>query len=168
MLKRYLIFIIIITFIVWVQTAEATISSCTATVSPTSITTNSTNTFQFSIQNTDSVSYTWIKITRPSSDFTFTGGGVGGGWSMSSGESEVTLTNGTLSSGSTLNVNISAEVRNIAQGNYTWTVQASDDSGGTSPFSCTGTLTVTVSGTGTDTFAPEISSLAVSDVSQTS
>src|SRR3989344_1214063 len=119
---------------------SAAVSACTATVSPIGITTNSTNTFQFSIQNTDSVNYTWIKITRPSNGFTITGYGLSGSFSASSDDSSVTLINGSLSPGSTQDVNITAEVRNIALGNYTWTVQTSDDMGGASPFNCTGTL----------------------------
>jgi len=151
------------------NSAKATVAACTTTVSPTSVTTYSSNSFTISVQNTDSVSYSWIKITVPSSRFTITGGSIPGAWNWSSGETEVTMINSTLSAGSTQSVNLTVEVRGgDAAASANWTIQVSDDSGGASPFTCTGILGTAITSGGTDTYAPVISSLTVSEVAQTS
>ncbi|KKQ37576.1 MAG: Fibronectin type III domain protein [Candidatus Woesebacteria bacterium GW2011_GWA1_37_7] len=160
---------LVLIFSGFVKNVGATVSACTATVSPTSVTTYSSNSFTISVQNTDSVSYSWIKITVPSSRFTITGGSIPGAWNWSSGETEVTMINSTLSAGSTQSVNLTVEVRGgDAAASANWTIQVSDDSGGASPFTCTGTLGTEITSGGTDTYAPVISSLTVSEVAQTS
>lgn len=152
----------------FVSTTHATVAACSANVSPTSMANNSSPTFSFSIQNTDSTDYVWIKITRPSADFGLTGNAVGGAWSASLGEESLTLENGTLAPDNTLNVNIGATVTNAAEATHNWTVQVSDDGGGAGAFGCTGTLTAEISGSGDDTFAPAISNITVVDITSSS
>ena len=147
---------------------RAAVSSCTATVSPNTVTTNVDTYFTFTIENTDSVDVKWIKITRPSDKFFVNGGGVSG-WNLALNDpTDITLTSGTLTSGNTQVVSgiIGTRVGEAASAN--WTVEVSDDSGGASAFSCTGTLGTAISGSGTDTFEPTISDIAVTDVSDTS
>ncbi len=148
----------------YVSDVDAAAAACSVTVSPTSVTTYSSTSFTITIENTDSASYSWMEITRPSSDFTITGGGVGG-WSFGASESTITLTGGTLSASSSKSVTVNAQVPGGTEGSHNWTVKVSDDSGGASPYTCTGTLTAQISGSGTDTYVPQISSIAVGDVS---
>lgn len=149
--------------------ANATVSTCTATVSPTSVTTYSSNSFTITIQNTDSVNYSWMKVSRPSDKYVITGAGASGSWNLSSSESDVTVTGSTLGPTATHTFNLTVEVRGgTTSSSENWTVQASDVSSGASPFSCTGTLGTAITSGGSDTYAPVISSLAVSEVAQTS
>src|SRR3989304_8843683 len=160
---------LVLIFSGFVKNVGATVSACTATVSPTSVTTYSSNSFTISVQNTDSVAYSWIRLTIPSSNFTIVGASVPGAWSWSSSESEIVMQNSTLSQGSTQNVNLTVEVRGgTAAASANWTIQVSDDVDGASPFNCSGTLGTEITSGGTDSYAPVISSVAVSDVSQTS
>lgn len=148
----------------FVPVVEAAVAACNVTVSPTSVTTNSSTSFTITIENTDSSAYAWMQITRPSSDFTITGGGASG-WSFAASESTVTLTGGTLSNGSSTNITVSAQVKSASEGSHTWSVQVSDSSDGSSPFTCTGTLTANISGSGTDTYEPAISGITLSGIS---
>lgn len=145
---------------------DAAVSSCTATVSPNSVTNNSSGGFTFSVENTDSVNFKWIKITRPSSNFTIVGGGVGG-WSMATESDAITLTGGTLTPPGTQSVSATVEARGGETASADWSIQASDDTGGASPFSCTGTLGTAIEGAGADTFAPVISGITIHEIGDT-
>src|SRR3989344_1783769 len=167
--SSWLLVILFSLFLIPTKQVGATVSACTATVSPSSVTTYSSNSFTISVENTDSVAYSWIRLTIPSSNFTIVGASVPGAWSWSSSESEIVMQNSTLSQGSTQNVNLTVEVRGgTAAASANWTIQVSDDVDGASPFNCSGTLGTEITSGGTDSYAPVISSVAVSDVSQTS
>src|SRR3990170_2660903 len=167
--SSWLLVILFSLFLIPTKQVGATVSACTATVSPSSVTTYSSNSFTISVENTDSVAYSWIRLTIPSSNFTIVGASVPGAWSWSSSESEIVMQNSTLSQGSTQNVNLTVEVRGgTAAASANWTIQVSDDVDGASPFNCSGTLGTQITSGGTDSYAPVISSVAVSDVSQTS
>lgn len=148
--------------VVFPRPALAVISSCTATVSPTSAVGNAGASFSFSISASGTV---WIKVTRPSSNFTIQGSTLGG-WTATVTESDVTYTGG---SGSSIGPSLSAAVANTTASSANWTVQVSDDSGGASPTTCTGTLgTEITTPAPTPVSAPSISNIVVSDVADTS
>lgn len=145
----------------------AAVSSCTASVSPSSVHTSTSTSFDFTLNNTSSSTIVWIKITRPSSDFTITDQGVGG-WSGGHSSSDVTFGGGSLAASDSLSFNVNATSGSSEGSSEDWTVQVSDDAGGTSPTTCTGSLGTTISGAPADTTPPSISDLVVSDVTDSS
>jgi len=145
---------------------RAAVSSCTATVTPSSVNTNSSTSFSIKIENTSSQTIVWMKITRPSANFTITGFAIGG-WNTARTDSDLTITSGSLSTSSNLIVSVTASTGSSEASSADWSVQVSDDSGGASPTSCTGSLGTAISGVGADTTAPTISDIVVSDVTDT-
>ncbi|MBI2020484.1 carboxypeptidase regulatory-like domain-containing protein [Candidatus Daviesbacteria bacterium] len=146
--------------------AVGAVSSCTASVTPTSVNTNTDSSFTFTLNNTSSQTIVWMKVTRPSSNFTLGGFSIGG-WNVSSSDEARTFTGGSLSNGGNIVFTISATSGSSEASSANWTVQASDDSGGASPTTCTGTLGTAISGAGADTTAPTISNIVISEVSDT-
>lgn len=149
----------------------ASIDSCTALVNPNSMTVSSTSLLYFSVTNNSSTNNVlWVKITKPSADFTVNGGSAGG-WNSTSNDESVTFAGGSsivaLSSG-TFPVNVTAGGGVITSSN--WTVQVSDSVDGASPTTCTGNtgVAITEAPAAGDTTPPTITNLTISDVSQTS
>ncbi len=140
-----------------VEIVTAAVSSCTSSVAPTSIDANTSGDFSLSTTNGDeSNSVVWIKITRPSSNFTIDSGGVSDSYtdtSTSIGPGGFTTTTFSATSGSA----------NASSAN--WTVQVSDEAEGADPTTCTGDLGTSIVN-GTD--AISISSLTLSEVTTTS
>lgn len=159
--------ITLLIFAVVIPQTRAAVSSCSASVSPTTVTTDSSNEFVFTINNTDSVAIVWIDVRRPSGNFTITSISVSG-WGESTDSTGTTLQFGTLSPGGTLNFSLFADTGGSEASSADWSVQVSDDSGGASPFSCSGTLGTAIEGGAPDTTAPTISDLTISEVSDTS
>lgn len=151
------------------KNASAAVSSCTASVSPTNITVSTSNEFTFTLNNTSSETIVWVKITRPSSNFTLGGVVSNGGFNSTASDSESkTFSNGTLSAGNSTSVRFDVTSGSSEASSADWTVQVSDDSGGASPTSCTGTLGTAISGDAPDTSDPEISDLTLSDITSSS
>lgn len=136
----------------------AVLSSCTATVSPNSVNTNTSQRFTFTMGSVASVQ--WIKITRPSSNFSITGGATSG-WNLSDSSTNATF---TLAGNGSTTLYIDATSGSSEAASANWTVQASDDPDGASPTTCTGTLATAISGIGADTTSPTFSDLAVSEI----
>lgn len=161
------LFVCLLLFASFPNETYAVVSSCTASVDTSSVNTNTNANFGFTINNTSSQTIAWIKISRPSSNFTL-GGYAVGGWSISMSESDATLTGGSLAASANQAVSIGATSGSTEASSANWTVQVSDDSGGASPTSCTGTLGTAISGAGADTTLPTISNIVLSDLSDTS
>lgn len=138
-------------------------TACTASVSPNSISSGATADIVFTINNTDGVDFNWIKITRPSQNFTINSGNASGasGWGSSVTSDSVTFSGGSLGAQNTgsATINVTAGTGVSSQN---WTVQVSDDSGGTS-FTCSGSLGVAITGAA-DTTAPSISDVTISNI----
>lgn len=155
------LFLLLFIFLQFMVTPiKAVLSSCSATVSPTSVNTSTSQSYTFTMGSVSGV--LWIKITRPSTNFTITAAS-GSGWNTQVTSSTATFTPIGQSAGSgTLSVTATSGSSEASSAD--WTVQASDDSGGASPTTCTGTLGTAISGAGADTTAPTISDIVVSDV----
>lgn len=155
---------LIIAFKILTIQVEAAVSSCSASVSPTSVTISTSPNLTFTVNNTSSQTIVWAKFTSPSSNFTVTSASASG-WSVATTSSTATFTSGSISAGSGGNFTVATTVGTTI-GNESWTVQVSDSSNGTSPTTCSGSTSITVSSS--DTTAPTLSNLTVSDISDTS
>ncbi len=138
-------------------TVIATASSCSANVDPHSVAPTTTNNFNFEVINTDSVTYRYIRVTRPSANFTLNGG---------NGVSAVF--NYTVNHGSSISFFVNATAENVQAPSENWIVEVSDSSSGTSPVTCSGNLGTEISGQPPDTTPPVISNINVSDLTPTS
>ena len=165
-MKKLILGGILIVFLLFLLSSKsyASLSSCSATVSPTTVNTVTSQSYTFTMGSVSGV--LWIKITRPSSNFTITGAS-GSGWNASTSDSTATFTPVGQSAGSGT-ITLTATSGSSEASSANWTVQASDDSSGASPTTCSGSLGTAISGTGSDTSAPEISSITVSEVSTSS
>lgn len=110
-----------------------------------------------------------MRVTRPSDNFTLDGYS-GPGWDSTSGITPGALTfsgGETINPSDTIAFSITADTGPSSAPSANWTVEVSDDPGGASPTSCTGTLGTEISGI-PDTIPPVISDITVSDVTDTS
>ncbi len=133
------------------------------------MTQSSTGILAFRVENTSSETILWVKVSRPDDSFTVNGASAGG-WNASNTEEAGTFSGGSsiAPSGSayfSLNVTAGGSVGDPGS----WTVEVSDDSGGSSPTTCTGdtSVSITEGSGGGDTTAPTISDIVVSDISDT-
>jgi hypothetical protein len=129
-------------------------AACTADVDHHSVTTYSQTSFTFSVTNTGSDPIVWLKLTRPSSNFT-------SDIEFESSQVEIALGETYTFSGDAITSGSEAASAN-------WTIMTSSDPGGAGAVSCGGNLGTEISGIGTDTFAPRLSTITISDVSDTS
>lgn len=155
-----LIFLVLATFY---PKSVFAIGSCTATVTPSSVMTSTDTNFAFSIGNTGSQSITYVKITRPSDNFTLENYGVSG-WNVNANNTFAELTGGTVSAGSTLNFNYHGTSGLLEAASADWTVQTND---GTGVVNCTGSLGTAISGVA-DVTPPVLSEVTVSSITSTS
>jgi hypothetical protein len=141
--------------------------SCTASVNEHSVSPNSLTSMTFSITNSGPDSVNWIKVARPSSNFsltsTFT---VEGGWSPAQSESDMTLTGTSLGSGSDYSFSIQVSAGNTTADSANWTIQLSGDGGGTT-VDCGGDSRGTAIEGTVSIPDPVISDIVVSDISDT-
>lgn len=123
-------------------------SSCSTSVSPTSLTSNSSGSLSFSINNTSPTNIDWVKITSPSSNFTISSG-ESGGWSAEVSGSAVIFTLGSQDPGTTATytVNVTTGAETAAA---SWSVVVSDSGDGSAPTTCSGDTGVAIS-SGTST-----------------
>ncbi len=159
------VFLIISLLLSQTSIVNAVISSCSASVSPTSVNTSIETRLTFTVENTSSQSIVWVKISRPSTNFTITS--WASTWSGSFTASEITFTGGSISASSSTSFNVDATSGSTDTASENWTVQVSDD-GGASSTTCSGSLGTAISGAGADTTAPTISDIVVSDVTDSS
>ena len=140
------------------NSAYSSVSSCTATLSSSSsVDANSTSDYSFNITNGDEAnSLVWIKITRPSSNFTIETGGV---------SESYTDTSTSIGPGGFTTTTFSATTGSINASSANWTVMVSDDPEGLDPTQCSGELGSTIVN-GTD--AITISDVTLLEVTTTS
>lgn len=91
--------------------------------------------FIFTVSNssTSTAAIQWVKMTRPSANYTLTAGSATG-WSASvSGGSTATFTGGSIAAGSSANFTVTADIASVDESQTAWTVNVDDNSGGSSP-----------------------------------
>jgi peroxiredoxin len=145
--------------------AYAAITACSVNMTPHQADAGSTMTFQYTLMNNDPDTIQWVRIARPSSAFTLTSAQASG-WSTSLSSTGATFTGGGLDQGDSLTLRVTAVISSSASGTYSWTLNVTDDPGGTGQFACTGDLSVTI-GTPGGT-PPVISNVAATNLTSTS
>lgn len=142
---------------------KADVTSCSASVDPHAVNPSGTVDFSFQIDNTDTVPITWVRITKPSSNFTIIANSSSG-WQSTTSSNYAFQTNGTLNPGETMFVLVTAQIGPNEAPSANWTVQTSEQPG-VNVFSCDGDLGTSISGSVLDTTPPAISNISVSGVS---
>ncbi|MDP3965753.1 MAG: fibronectin type III domain-containing protein [bacterium] len=106
----------------------------------------------------------WIKITRPSSNYTLTAG-VASGWSAAVTAEAITFTGGSISAGGSAAFTVTADTAAVDEAQTAWSVSADNDSGGASPTNATASASGALN-TGIDSTAP--TSVSISSVNANS
>ncbi|MEK7595070.1 MAG: redoxin family protein [Patescibacteria group bacterium] len=141
--------------------------SCTAGVSINSLSPGASETLRFDINNEDtSDNILWIKIDKPSSKYTITGASAPEG-AVSYDSDSVTLTGIEIYGPSGTYIEVSVTTSSSEESAKSWEVNVADNTDGTSPTSCSGSLSTSIS-EGDNPEAPLISSLSVSDITNSS
>lgn len=146
--------------------AKADVTSCSASVDPHAVNPSATVDLSFQIDNTDTVPITWVRITRPSTNFTIIANSSSG-WQSTTSSSYAFQTNGVLNPGETMFVSVTAQIGPTEASSANWTVQTSEQPG-VNIFACSGDLGTSIEGTILDTTPPDINNVSVSDVTSSS
>lgn len=146
-------------------TAKAAVTSCNAYVDHDSVKPSST--YEFRINVVDSTvpdTIQWVKITRPSANFTINGTSSDS-WTNSVSASDITFTGNTIDSTYAFTFVISVTTGSSEAASAGWTVQASNTDG-SAAITCGGSPSTSISASAPnpDTTAPVISDITVSDV----
>lgn len=168
--KKSLLCLLVLTSLLihtsYIKLVKAVSGSCSASITPTSVTSYSENTFVVTVQNTGSTTYNYVKVT-PTSRFSTIWANVTD-WSEEVSGNSVILTGATLTASSSVEVNMNSRaLGGSASSAESWTVVVSDDAG-SNTLTCTGTINVAITSGGTDAFGPIISNISVSDVTDSS
>ncbi len=147
-----------------IQRAEADVSGCTASVSPTSMNANLTGTLAFAVSNEGESDAIWVKITAPSDNFQVLGGNSSG-WSVESTSQTAEFTGGVLAGRESKTFNVSVQTGVTPQEAASWEVLVADTGDGSGATSCSGDTAVSIGG---DTTPPAISAVTATNVTQTS
>lgn len=148
--------------------ARAALSACSASVSPNSVEPGASQDFSFNVTNDDDADgrMRWIKISRPSGSYTITGYSSNG-LSVSQSDSDFSTWGFDAGSGGSFGQGLSVQAGSNAEGAASWSVQASDDTGGGGAVSCGGDTSTSISssgggGGGGGGSSPSISNVVVS------
>jgi len=143
------------------------VSSCSAGISTNSITPNTTTTVTITVTNTSSSPINWIRITRPSQDFTLNGASADY-WSTSgSNQDSSILTSSTpLNPSGSLSISVGIITANVQAPATDWSVDVSDNGGSTNT-SCSGSLGMAIEGQAPDSSPPNISNISVTNLATT-
>jgi peroxiredoxin len=142
--------------------ASADITACDASMRAHAVSPNSENSFAITVSDTDANTINWVRITRPSADFTIVSNNASG-WSDSTTDSVATETGGALSSGSNMDINLDIKTANKQASPANWTVEVSDNDG-QNPFMCSGSLDMAITGDTSDVTPPIISDIVVDNI----
>lgn len=168
--KRYLIITICLCFVSFSslvpREANASINSCSVSMSPHSVDQSTVTDFQFQITNTDSSSINWVRITRPSSSYTILSN-ESPGWSASTSEEFAYQSDGSLDPGQTMNITVTAQAGVLQTSPESWIVEVTD-SPGINLFQCSGDTTTSTSGQTGDLTPPNIYNISVSNIKRNS
>lgn len=161
----FLLFTILLSLI-FAPSVKGALSSCSATITPGTIVTNSSSDLSFGVENSNSTNIVWVKIIPPSSAYTIISGST---WSSTISGNAITFTGGSIGAGGggqTFELTVSAGSSDSSS--ESWTVQISDDSGGANAITCFGIITTRISASNSDQTPPAASNLTVSEISSTS
>lgn len=147
------------------QPVHAAISSCGATLSPHQVQPGSSTTYQFQLTNTAAETIQWVRISRPSAEFSLTSASATG-WSAGLSADNAIFSGGGLDPGDSLTLRVNAQAGNSTNGTFSWLLFTSDDPGGSGQFACDGDLSVTVSTPGGT--APTISNISATNLATNS
>lgn len=142
--------------------------TCTSDSTPTTVPSSTQRDFDNYARNdeTSDTNIRWVRVTRPSANFTINSAFVGSPWTATVTSSTVTFTGGTITPGGILNFTVTATTGANNAPAASWTTQVADNVNGNNPVTCRaadgGSLSVTISGN--DTTAPTISSIATSGI----
>lgn len=143
--------------------AFATISSCTATVSPHIIPLSTSSNLTFTITNNDSSnSIKWARVIRPTGDYTILG--ASSSWGTNVDPNTVTLSGGNLAPGASMQVNINIDTAGATIGRSTWYVVVADDVDANNQTDCAGNTGTRI----TSSNGPVISDILVSKITSSS
>jgi hypothetical protein len=164
---RFLVFLLVIgSFLISLampEVASAALESCTASISPSTITPSTTSGFTLTINNTGSANIVFIKVTSPSGNFSITSYSAAS-WSGSVSPSEATFTGGSITPGTSSQIILSVRSGSSLASSANWSIEASDAGDGSGRIGCTGSLGTAIEGSPPDTTAPVMSGITVSDI----
>lgn len=170
-MKKISYFLLVVVFIfIFTKLGRATVSSCSGESQIHQVRTNASTSVGFSISNTSSSVINWVKITRPSTNFTVTGGSSSGGWTINSDSSSVTYTGKTLGVGGAQYFEVSMTTGSSEAEALSWIVQTADDGSGGSSATCTGNTLVSITSGTPDNNPPIVVSdpdFTVTDITAT-
>ncbi|OGG01770.1 hypothetical protein A2Z33_00320 [Candidatus Gottesmanbacteria bacterium RBG_16_52_11] len=140
--------LIIFTLAIFVpRPVQATISACTAGVSPSEITRGTSDTFTISVTNNDPEwEIVWVKVTRPSENFTLSGYTSIPGWDVNFSAPQIILSGSTVQpGGEVFDFSFDVTVANVSADAASWAVSVSDtDESGA--VTCSGSLSTAITG----------------------
>lgn len=144
--------------------AESRNLTATASVDTSWVKGGSTGTtFTFTVNNpsTSDVSISYVKIARPSSNYTITAGSATG-WSATSAADNVVFTGGSIAANASATFTVTANTASVDEAQTAWTVTADNNSDASVPVTATASSSGALN-TGIDTTAP--TSVSISSVS---
>jgi hypothetical protein len=173
MLKKLLIICVLVfsLLILWLPKngVKADIGSCSGvSVNPAQMNPNSNTALHFVINNNNINDIVWVKISRPSSNYTIAGAGTLGWNQVANSDSFALFQQGAISTGYSGDLRVNIVAANAQAPPESWTVQVSDDAEGANPFTCSGNLSTSISGQIADLTPPNIFNISLTHISQTS
>jgi hypothetical protein len=111
---------------------------CVFGSTPHQVYVNSQTDYQFTLQNTDSTDFAWLRVTVPSLSYHLVSASAPG-WTAAVGSETVTFTGGTLAAGDTLQFTIRVQAGTDPEGQNNWYAQESGDPGGATTTYCENT-----------------------------
>ncbi len=150
-----------------IPTVSSADSPCVATISPNSFNLASQVNLDISIANHTPDTMLWVRVMRPSTNYTVNGISVGG-WSDTTTDSGATLTGGSISGSSNLDFQLAVATELSNSPSEAWDVQVSTDANGTGAIACTGNRSTSVQGSLQDSGNIVISNIQVSQISTSS
>ncbi len=145
----FLLLLLLLLFVpvvsIYVDHVDASLTSCGATVSNSTVTAGSSSELIFSISNTGGADMLWIKITSPSSNFTLTsidGPSNIGETSISDDGMSVTMILSGISDRETADYTVGIDIGSEAVSSASFVVETSDSTNGDNSITCNGSLAV--------------------------
>ena len=158
-IKLFLVLVVLLACLFIKSEFVLAAESCTVSVSPSSVMTESNTSFSFSLNNTGENTVTTIKIFAPSANFSLLNSPVAG-WRVFGNPSSATLIGGSLLAGATLNFSYSAISGSVEAPPADWQVITDTGSG---EVTCSGNRSTEIAGVA-DRTPPIIESITVGDI----
>ena len=130
------------------KTVMGQTQTCTVVVTPQILAPGASANLQFQIDNTGTQptdTILWIKITRPSTDYTVQSGSIDGWDDTTEPPTHTTQTGSYLDPGDSLTADVSVNTGGAQSSSIDWLVQASYDQSGVDSFICGGELGTSIS-----------------------